>query len=242
VTSVLVLQHSPGEGPALLGQWLQEAGLTLDIVRAYDGDAVPATAEGLAALLVLGGPMSAYDDETGRPSAPWIPATKALLRDAVRTNLPTLGVCLGGQLLAEACGGRVRRGEAGPEIGPGLVSKRDDAQDDPLFGPVPITPDVAQWHWDEIVELPPGAQLLASSPRYMNQAFRVGERAWGVQFHIETTPEMLARWGRDDPDALQLRGLTPERLAARVEAVQEDFEQIWRPFASRFAGLVSPAR
>jgi len=242
VASVLVVQHSPGEGPALLGQWLQEAGLTLDVLSAYNGDALPPAADGLSALLVLGGPMSAYDDEAGRPSAPWIPATKALLRDAVRAGVPTLGVCLGGQLLAEACGGRVRRGTAGPEIGPGLVSKRDDAHDDPLFGPVPITPDVAQWHWDEIVDLPPGAHLLASSPRYANQAFRVGERAWGLQFHIETAPDMLARWAQEDPEALQARGLSSERLAARVEAVQEDFEQIWRPFASRFAGLVSPAR
>ena len=107
---------------------------------------------------------------------------EALLRRAVRDRIPTLGICLGAQLLATAHQGTVERAASGPEIGPALIAKRDAAESDPLFGPLPMLPDVLQWHQDEITELPLGAVLLAASSNYPVQAFRVGTAAWGVQF------------------------------------------------------------
>ena len=109
----LVIQHSPTEDPGLLGDWLTDAGLELDIVTPYDGAAVPQDFSGYCALLVLGGAMAAWEDDV----APWLPDTRQLLRTAVDAGLPTLGVCLGSQLLALACDGTVERGAAGPEYG-----------------------------------------------------------------------------------------------------------------------------
>jgi hypothetical protein len=119
-----------------------------------------------------------------------------------------------------------------------LVARRDVAAQDELFGLVPFTPDVLQWHDDEISELPPGAVLLASSPMYANQAFRVGERAWGLQFHIETTPQQVAEWAEQTRDRLAGRGIDVDRVLAQAVAVHADLEEVWRPVAQRFAAMM----
>jgi GMP synthase (glutamine-hydrolysing) len=232
--TLLVVQHSPTESLARLGGWLSGAGMLLDVRTPYDGSALPGLG-GFAGVVVMGGSMGAYDDA----AAPWLPATRDLLRDAVARQVPVLGVCLGGQLLAGALGGQVKPGDDGPEIGPGLVAKRDVAVGDPLFGPIPFTPDVLQWHWDEIVTLPEGAVLLASSTRYPNQAFRYGENAWGVQFHLETTPDLVRSWAEEDRARLEAEGWDLDAALARwdLDTLHADLEEVWQPFAARFAEI-----
>src|SRR5438128_783002 len=117
----LVITHGESEGMGNLGGWLTSEGLSLAVVSPWRGDPLPASLEGYAALVVMGGPQQAYDDT----SAPWLPKTKSLLKEAVVTGIPTFAVCLGGQLLAEACGGSVRPGSLGPEVGARLLTKRD---------------------------------------------------------------------------------------------------------------------
>lgn len=239
---VLVVQHTASEDAGRLGDWLSAAGLELQAVRPYAGEALPRGLQGYAGLLVLGGPQAAYVDERAAYEADWLPATKMLLREAVGTSTPTLAICLGAQLLAEACGGRVQPGANGPEIGARLVAKRDIGAQDELFGLVPFTPDVLQWHHDEIAELPRGAVLLASSPAYANQAFRIGDRAWGLQFHIETTPEQVGQWAEEERERLTALGLDVDAVVAAAIAVHGDLEEVWRPVAERFAALVAGAR
>jgi hypothetical protein len=96
---------------------------------------------------------------------------------------------------------------------------------------------VIQWHRDEITELPIGAVLLAASSRYPNQAFRLGDRAWGLQFHIECDAEMIAEWAASDRDSLDELGYDAEVLVAAVADVLADVEEVWLPLAARFAGL-----
>jgi GMP synthase-like glutamine amidotransferase len=223
----LVIQHSPTEDPGLLGDWLTDGGLELDIVTPYDGAPVPQDFSDYSALLVLGGAMAAWEDDV----APWLPDTRQLLRAAVGAGLPTLGVCLGSQLLALACDGTVERGAAGPEYGACDVRIRAEAVDDPLLGPMPTTPGglvpVVQWHSDAVTALPPNSVLLADSAVY-TQAFRIGARAWGLQFHIETTTEMVARWAEADGVEVDLDSLP-------------DLAQPWQPMAARFAALARSA-
>lgn len=230
----LVITHTEAETPGTLQEWLPAAGVDLIVCRPWAGEPLPADLTGFDALVVMGGPQQAYDDT----SAPWLAATKALLGRAVREDLPVLGICLGAQLLAEATGGRVVPGAEGPEVGARLVAKRDAAGDDPIFGELPLAPVVVQWHWDAIVDLPPGALLLASSPRYAHQAFRVGARAYGLQFHIETPPDMVRAWAVADTEPLREAGLDPDVIVERTVVELDEVAAVWRPFVERFAAAV----
>lgn len=232
--TVLVVEPDRSCAVGRLGDWLADAGLLLDVRSGEEGAALPAP-RSYSALVVMGGSMGAYDDE----AYPWLPAVRDLLRVAVGERVPTLGICLGGQLLAGALGGRIRPGDEGPEIGPALVAKRDAAAGDRLFGSVPFTPDVLQWHWDVVDRLPDGATLLASSTRYPNQAFRVGETAWGTVFHVETVPEQVRGWIAEDTELFAEHGWDLPATAAHwdLDAFHADLAEVWQPFAQRFAEM-----
>jgi GMP synthase-like glutamine amidotransferase len=233
----LVIENDPTDDIRRLGDWLTEAGLELITLRPHAGEELPEDLDGYDALIVMGGEQQAYAGDDGAPGAPWFPRLESLLRKATRSKVATLGVCLGGQLLAAAHGGVVERSPAGPEIGPKFVARRDAAEQDPLWRYVPFIPDVFQWHYDEIVALPAGATLLAASTNYPNQAFRIGERAWGLQFHIECDVDMISAWAADSREALGDLGIDPAELIRSCAAIMDDVEEIWHPFAIRFAAV-----
>jgi GMP synthase-like glutamine amidotransferase len=237
VGTALVIENDPSDDLRRLGEWLTDAGLELTVLRPHAGDELPENLDGYQAFVVLGGDQSASVGAAGAPGAPWFPALEGLLRKAVRHRVPTLGVCLGGQLLATAHGGLVERSTSGPEIGPALVGRRDAADNDPLFKYIPLLPDVVQWHTDEITELPLGAVLLAASTRYPHQAFRLGDRAWGIQFHIECDADMIADWARHDDGILAELGYHPDAVIAATADILADVEEVWQPLAARFAAL-----
>jgi GMP synthase (glutamine-hydrolysing) len=228
---LLVVQNAAEDPPARLGRWLTDAGVELDVREMFAGAALPSDLTGHSGLLVLGGGMGAHDDDV----APWLPAVRELLRRAVRDEVPTLGICLGAQLLAVALGGEVVVGRYGPELGAQLVAKRAASATDALFRELPITPDVIQWHFDVISRLPPGAVLLATSPVYEVQAFRAGRVCWAVQPHIETSPEIVRDWAASDRDRVDV---DLDALVRRSDATHADMEETWQPFARRFADVL----
>jgi GMP synthase-like glutamine amidotransferase len=231
--SALVITHCESEGPGGLGEWLTSEGLDLQVVSPWRGESLPTSLEGFQALVVMGGPYQAYDDS----SAPWLAEVKELLRQAVAAGVPTFAVCLGAQLLASACGGRVEPGSQGPELGSRLVARRDAAGSDPLFWDLPLSPVVVQWHWDAIVDLPAGSTLLMSGTSYAHQAFRVGEKAWGIQFHVETPPAMVRRWAEDDRVALEAEGVDVDAIVARTLPELDEVTEVWGEVLRRFARL-----
>ena len=230
---ILVLQPDHTDPPGRLGEWLIGAGAELRVVQPFV-EPVPADPSGYRAMVCLGGEIGATDDL----DHPWLAGVRRLLAASVTAGVPTLGVCLGGQLLAVALGGRVSRGAVGPEIGPGLVAKRDAAWTDPLLADAPFTPDVMQWHRDVIDVLPPGARQLAASATYPNQAFVVGATGYGLQFHIETTTDMVLDWAEQSPDAAAFAA--PGELDRdRLNQVHADIEETWQPVIARFVGLAA---
>lgn len=231
MTRALVVLHTEQEGPGFLGDDLAAAGIDLTLLRPYAGDPVPARVDA-DALVVLGGPMGAYDDAV----AAWLPATRDLLATAVADGVPTLGICLGAQLLAVAGGGRVERGSGGPEIGLCSVELAAAAADDPLLGGVPSPAPVMQWHYDAVVQLPTGAVPLARSEAYEHQAFRVGS-AWGLQFHPEVGRELAGAWAAADADELGRLGLEPADVVRAVAEREPELRRVWGPVAARFAAL-----
>jgi GMP synthase (glutamine-hydrolysing) len=219
---VHVVQHTATEGLGQLAEWLPAIGVDVHPTHPYLGNRVPPSVEG-DALIVLGGPMNAYDDDV----APWLPSVRTLLASAVDDGVPTIGICLGAQLLAVVAGGKVERGLAGPEIGLGEVNVPTG---DMLLSPG-LMP-VVQWHYDTITDLPDSVEVLASSELYPVQAFRVGEVAWGLQFHIEATTEMVHGWAIDEG----LDTALSEPIGFAAGALAEVGEQIARRFAAIITG------
>jgi GMP synthase (glutamine-hydrolysing) len=218
---VHVVQHSATEGLGLLADWFLDIGVDVHQTHPYLGNRVPPSVEG-DALIVLGGAMGAYDDE----AAPWLPSVRALMRSAIDDGVPTLGICLGAQLLAVAAGGRVERGAAGPEIGLNeVVVTAGDAL--LTAGPMPVV----QWHYDAITYLPDFAPVLASSATYPIQAFRVGEVAWGLQFHVEATAEIVRTWAVDED-------MDPA-LAEPVAFAAGQLAAVGEPIARKFAAIIT---
>ena len=177
--------------------------------------------------------MGPAEDE----QCPWLPVVRARMREAVDAAVPLFGICLGAQLLSLACGGVVRRGVNGPELGVLDIELHHDAFFDPVFGQLRPNAPVVQWHWEEIASVPPGAAVLAGSALYANQVFRVGDRAWGVQGHPEVTADIAAAWAREDSPLLVAAGRSPDELVAEVRAHEAALAATWRPVAEAFARL-----
>lgn len=185
---VLILQHLTGDGPAFLGRWLAEQGASVDVRNTEAGDAYPDSLAGHGALAILGGEMSANDP------LPSLRRAEALFLEALREGVPTLGHCLGGQLMARALGARIGPSPA-PEVGFNEICLRAGPSSETWFG-LAGTARVFQWHY-EAFGLPPGAQELATSTACHHQAFSIGAHL-GMQFHIELDAEKLDRWSRDE--------------------------------------------
>ena len=153
-------------------------------------------------------------------SIPVLATQQVLLRDAVETDVPVFGICLGGQLLAGALGGEVRpAGE--PERGWLEIAPSDSARDDPIFGILERATGVYTWH-DDVFDPPPGSRVLASTPAAPNQAFRIdGTDAWGIQFHPETTPALWELWMARHPREVEEAGVDVEAMRREVYAGSE---------------------
>jgi GMP synthase (glutamine-hydrolysing) len=215
---VLVLQHIACEPPGVYEDVLHERGAAIHRVELDEGEQLPDRSE-VDAIVCMGGPMSATDDE----ELPWLSSEKAFIADAVREGVPFWGVCLGVQLLAASLGARVYPGPA-PEVGVLPVELTEEGLADPVFSGLPPVLPTLQWHGDTF-DLPDGAVRLAGSPAYPNQAFRVGRSAYGVQFHVEVSPELAREWAAvpEYREALD-RVLGPgalDDLIARLEAHSE---------------------
>lgn len=188
---ILVFQHIPVEHPGIFRDFLAQAGIEWDTVELDQNAAIPGL-DRYDALWVMGGPMDVWEEE----KYPWLTAEKAAIREAVvERGLPFLGVCLGHQLLADALGGKVAPMKE-PEVGILDVSLTGDAADDALFTGLPKTLKCLQWHGAEVIELPAHATVLARSPACAVQAFRVGKKAYGLQYHVELTAVTVSDWGQ----------------------------------------------
>jgi GMP synthase-like glutamine amidotransferase len=215
--AVLVLQHADWELPGCYGDVLQDRGAQTFVARPDQDERLPDWRD-FDAILAMGGPMSVNDDTR----LLWLRDEKTLIAEAVAAGTPYLGVCLGAQLLAAALGAPVYPGPR-PEYGMHPVDLSPAARTDPVFGGVLPRLEVFQWH-GETFDLPAGAVALAGSPGYPHQAIRVGDRAYGLQFHLEVSRELLAKW-LAVPDCLAeaQRALGPdaeEQLTRQLQAAE----------------------
>jgi len=175
------LHHVAFEGLGSIAAWAERAGHSVTSTWMATGEALPRL-DGFDVLFVMGGPMSVHDTA----AHPWLATEKQFLASALEHRKPVLGICLGSQLLAEALGGVVAP-QPRPEIG--WFPVRREPSDSPLATVLPPEFEAFHWHEDAFT-LPPGAAHLAASDGGPRQAFAVGDHWLGLQFHLETTPEI----------------------------------------------------
>jgi GMP synthase (glutamine-hydrolysing) len=228
--TVLVALVSDAEPLGMLEPPLRGAGLAIQTWYPA-AQAPPDGLGGYAGVIAMGGEPDPDEDER----FPWLGTERALLADAVRQELPVLGVCLGAELLAQAAGGRSDR-LAAPEIGWVEVERSPDAAADPLLGALPERFCTFEWHGFGFTA-PPGGVLLASSDG-RPQAFRHGERAWGVQFHPEVDARIIGGWASGAPGALRAVGRDPERLLAESERQTPAHRRVAGALGRAFAQVV----
>jgi GMP synthase (glutamine-hydrolysing) len=231
---VLAIVHQPEAGPGVFADEIRDRGVALDEwILAERGTAPPVEIAEYDAVLTFGGAMHADQEDRH----PWLRFEKDFLAAILDDGMPILAVCLGCQLLAEAGGGTARRASE-PEIGWHEVEVTEAGSADPVIGPLPPSFTAFQWHSYEAIP-PEGAEVLARSP-VCSQAYRIGERAWGIQFHAEVTAADASKWiadYRSDEDAVRL-GVDPEALRADTDQRIADWNRLGRELCGRFLDAI----
>ncbi len=220
MATACVLQHIRCEPPGIFADVLREHGIGIETVELDEGGELPDSRD-LDLVLAMGGPMGVYDEA----EHPWLAAEKRWIAAAVRSGVPYLGVCLGAQLLAASLGAEVCTGEA-PEVGVLPVALTAAGQVDPVVSVLGAEFPALQWHGDTF-GIPAGAVRLCHSAAYPNQAFRFGEAAYAVQFHVEVTDQMLAEW----------RHVPAYEKSAEVVLGASGFETLAAEFAAARASM-----
>ncbi len=224
---VLAIVHQEDAGPGVFGEELPAQGVELECWRVPEEPEPPRDAGSYGAVMTFGGAM--HIDQADRHE--WLVREQDLLRELIDRGTPLLGACLGAQLLCAAGGGEVTRMRE-PEIG--WVDVDVDDPGDPLMGPLAPRFSAFEWH-SYACEPPPGSVVLARSEQCA-QAFRIGEAAWGIQFHAEVSTADAAKWiaeWRTDEDAVRI-GLDADALRAETDDAIAAWNDLGRAMAGRF--------
>lgn len=203
---VLFIQHGETDKPGLLGEALEGAGVKIEVVHPYQGESVPEQLGDFSGLAIGGGAQAAY--EVDRYA--YLVQECELIRQAARDGKPVMGLCLGAQLMASALGAPVRPGPQ-REIGFFPVTLDPIARYDPVWCDLPTDFVTTHWHGD-VFDLPAAGMRLGSSAMTPNQLFRYGRGLYGLQFHLEMTPEIFEEMVEDSRADLIEMGADPDRL------------------------------
>jgi GMP synthase (glutamine-hydrolysing) len=226
----LAIVHQTDAGPGVFADEMRDRGVELDEwLLAERGTAPPVEIADYDAVLTFGGAMHADQEDRH----PWLRFEKDFLAAMLDDGMPILAVCLGAQVLADAAGGMARR-LSEPEIGWLEIEVTEEGSSDPVIGPLAQSFTGFQWHSYEAVP-PDGAAILARSA-VCPQAYRIGDRVWGIQFHAEVTAADVSRWIDDyraDQDAVRI-GVDPEALRADTNRRIADWNRLGRELCGRF--------
>jgi GMP synthase (glutamine-hydrolysing) len=223
---LVIIQNDPEVSPGAFAGFLAEMGVPYRIARPYAGDALPPVAE-LSAAIVLGGAMGVHDTDR----YPFLAEVKRFVRECATCAVPLLGICLGGQILADAMGGRVTANSCG-EKGTLTVHLSPAGERDPLFTGMPAEFVTFQWH-NDCFALPDAAELLAFSAACPGQAFRLGAHCYGLQFHPEVDWSIVGLWARETAET----AASVERFLADFTTQENPYRSASRQILNNFLGI-----
>ena len=230
---VVAAVNQDDAGAGVFGEVIRARGAELVEWRPPSGDPPPGDAD---AVLVLGGAMHPNQDA----DHPWLPTERAWLGELLESGVPTIGICLGAELLGQAAGAEIVRLPVA-EIGWTDVELSAEAASDPLLAALPPRFPSLQWH-SYAVEPAPGSPVLARSAACA-QAYRLGERAWGIQFHAEVTPEIVSDWIADaeatPADDVREAGVDLSALRERTAREITGWSELGRGLCERFLALAA---
>ncbi len=231
-----IIKHVPFEGPGLLAEELSSRGHSYRIVELHRGDALPETStDTIGGVIVLGGPMNV--DETDR--YPFLSEERVWIKDVLAAGIPIMGVCLGAQLMARSAGAPVVANEE-KEIGFDAIELTDEGIRDPIFSGVPNRFDVFHWHGDRF-ELPAASTLLSRSAQCRHQALRLHPSAYGFQFHLEITEDMIDRWTSNAAEELKSARTSRETILADSREKLASVHAAARKIFSNYFDRIVPA-
>lgn len=188
---ILFVKHIDIEGPGSVEEFFRNTTWSLQTVNLAQGERLPDNLREIEAIITLGGPMNVYQED----KYPFLKDEDVFLKNAIKNQVPTLGICLGAQLLAKAAGAKIKKAKT-EEIGWYKANLTPAGLKDNLFLGLKPQLDVFQWHEDTF-DIPEQGILLAESKTCKNQAFRFGTNAYGLQFHFEVTGEMIEDWTKE---------------------------------------------
>ncbi len=241
--AIIVLEHSESAGCQRLGATLRDHGHRLRVIEVHDSDSVPVGLHDVDGVISCGGPQSLQEN------APWLDREMDLLRAAHAEALPVVGICLGSQILGKALGGEVGRVDGGIKLGWHEVCLTDVGREDPILSGQPWRSMQVHWHREHLQTPPAGARVLACSQRSPVQAWALGLRTYGFQYHPEVDEASVESWAAQEPQALQEARTTIERLGEETRCYYPAFKRLsdrlfelmalyLMPADRRIAGLV----
>ena len=233
--AIVILEHSADCPADILVDSLRAFGQRMRVVKLHAGGQVPVDLEDVHGVVSLGGPQTVHE-----MNAPWMQAEMGLLRDAHGAGVPVLGLCLGAQLLAAALGGETGR-MATPEIGWKDISLTPQGREDALFAGQPWKGPQFCWHSDHVSKLPEGATVLASSAACKVQAYVVGLRSYGIQYHPEWNAATVRRQLEGGSAEVQSAGGAQETLLAETQRLGPSSERLARRFFDAVSTALMPA-
>lgn len=233
--AIVIFEHSADCSAELLIDSLRGFGQRLRVVKLHAGQSVPADLDDVHGVVSLGGPQTVHE-----MNAPWMQAEMGFLRDAHGAGIPVLGLCLGAQLLAAALGGETGRMSA-PEVGWKRMTLSPQGREDAMFAGLPWTVEQFCWHSDQVTKLPEGATLLASSAACKVQAFAVGHRTYGLQYHAEWSAATVKHQVEGGAAELKAAGADAAAILADTTRFADASARLAKRFFDAVSVLLMPA-
>ncbi len=236
--AIIVLEHSESAGCRRLGATLRDHGHRLRVIEVHDSGSVPVGLHDVDGVISCGGPQSL------QANAPWLDREMDLLRAAHAAALPVVGICLGSQILGQALGGEVGRvegGDGGIELGWHEVCLTEVGREDPILSGQPWRSMQVHWHREHLQTPPPGGRVLACSQRSPVQAWALGLRTYGFQYHPEVDETSVECWAAQEPQALQEARITIERLREETRCYYPAFKRLSDRLLELIALYLMPA-